>query len=136
MVSVSVLDTSACAAAMRHDPEIEAFLQSRSPGDIALVPPVVAEIEYGIRRLPAGTRKRELLRQELTRLLETIRVLEWTRSSSAQFGEIKAQLERDGTPIDDMDIAIAAVAASHGAAVVTANLVHFSRIAGLSARRW
>jgi predicted nucleic acid-binding protein len=37
-----------------------------------------------------------------------------------KFGEIKAQLERDGTPIDDMDIAIAAVAASHGADIVTA----------------
>jgi tRNA(fMet)-specific endonuclease VapC len=96
----------------------------------------VAEIEYGIRRLEAGTRKRELLERELSRLVETIRVLEWTGASSVQFGEIKAQLERDGTPIDDMDIAIAAVAVSHGAEVVTANLVHFSRIATLKTRTW
>jgi len=60
---------------MRHDPEIETFLRSRAPGEVALVPPVVAEIEYGIRRLEAGTRKRVLLERELHRLLETIRVV-------------------------------------------------------------
>ena len=135
-MTVSVLDTSACAAAMRHDPEIEAFLRSRVPGDVALVPPVVAEIEYGIRRLDAGSRKRTLLERELRRLLESLRVLEWTGESSVQFGEIKAQLERDGASIDDMDVAIAAVALSHGAEVVTANLVHFSRIPTLTSRHW
>lgn len=134
-MSVSVLDTSACAALMRHDPQIEAFLRSLAPGDVALVPPVVAEIEYGIRRLEAGSRKRALLERELTRLLETIQVLEWTGESSVQFGEIKAQLERDGTPIDDMDVAVAAIALSHGAEVVTASLAHFSRIGTLTARR-
>ena len=135
-MSVFVLDTSACAALMRHDPEIEAFLRSLAPGDVALVPPVVAEIEYGIRRLEEGTRKRELLERELARLLLTIRVLEWNSVSSVQFGEIKAQLERNGTPIDDMDVAIAAVAVSHGTEVVTANLVHFSRISTLTVRKW
>ncbi len=135
-MTVSVLDTSACAAAMRHDPEMETFLRSRAPGEVALVPPVVAEIEYGIQRLEADTRKRVLLERELSRLLETIRVLEWTNESSVRFGAIKSQLEHDGTPIDDMDIAIAAVAASHGAEIVTANLAHFSRITTLTSRHW
>jgi len=121
---------------MRHDEAIEDFLRSRAPGEVALVPPVVAEIEYGIQRLEAGTRKRLLLERELHRLLDMIRLLEWTGESSVRFGEIKAQLERDGTPIDDMDIAIAAVAVSHGADVVTANLNHFSRITALASRHW
>jgi tRNA(fMet)-specific endonuclease VapC len=68
--------------------------------------------------------------------MESLRVLEWTAESSVQFGEIKAQLEGDGEPVDDMDVAIAAVASSHGAEVVTASLVHFSRIATLTSRHW
>lgn len=132
----SVLDTSACAAAMRHDPDMMDFLRARAPGDVFLVPPVVAEIEYGIRRLPVGIRKRQLLERELSALLATIRVLDWSADSSIQFGEIKSQLEKDGTPIDDMDIAIAAVAVSHGAEVVTANEAHFSRITTLVSRHW
>lgn len=38
---------------------------------------------------------------------------------------MKAHLERTGALIDDFDAAIAAIAAAHGAVVVTANLVHF-----------
>lgn len=63
---------------MVHDDGTETLLRSLAPGAVALVPPVVAEIEYGICRLEAGTRERQLL-------------------------------ERDATPIDDMDMAIAAV---------------------------
>ncbi|MEX2442623.1 MAG: type II toxin-antitoxin system VapC family toxin [Alkalispirochaeta sp.] len=135
-MTVTVLDTSACAAVMRRDPAMEAFLHEHNPGDLALVPPVVAEIEYGIRRLPAETRKRTLLEQERDRLLELLRILEWTPEASRTFGTVKAQLESAGTPIDDMDVAIAAVAMSHGASLVTANLVHFSRITGLEVRHW
>lgn len=121
---------------MRRDPEIESFLRSRAPGEVALVPPVVAEIEYGIQRLEVGTRKRALLERELRRVSETIRVLEWTDDSSVHFGSIEAQLERDGSMIDDMDIAVAAVATSHGAEIITANLAHFSRITSLASRHW
>ena len=109
---ISVLDTTAFSAAMRQEEGIVAFLRSRSPGDIATVPPVVAEIEYGIQRLKAGSRRRELLEHHKGRLLDAVRVLDWLPDSSIRFGRIKAELERIGTPIDDMDVAIAAVAMS------------------------
>jgi predicted nucleic acid-binding protein len=48
----------------------------------------------------------------------------------------RAGLERDGEMIDDFDVAIAAIAMSHDAGVVTANLAHFSRVRGLSCRHW
>ena len=131
-----VLDTTALSAAMRYEEELTAFLRERRPGDVATVPPAVAEIEYGIRRLPAGSRKRKLLEAERSRLLGTIRVLEWTPEASERFGAIKAHLERAGTPIDDLDVAIAAVAMAHGAAVVTANVVHFAHVPDLTVRHW
>jgi predicted nucleic acid-binding protein len=52
------------------------------------------------------------------------------------FGSIKAGLEQSGEMIDDFDVAIAAIAMSHDAVVLTANLVHFSRVRGLSCRHW
>lgn len=132
---IRVLDTTAFAAAMRNDSSIVAFLRSCRPGRIAVVPPVVAEIEYGIQRLEPG-RKRELLEGQQGRLLSVIRTLEWTAEASAQFGRIKSTLERAGSLIDDFDIAIAAIALAHEAEVVTANLVHFKRIEGLRCRHW
>jgi len=65
-----------------------------------------------------------------------VKVLPWTAESSRLFGSIKAGLERSGELIDDFDIAIAAIAMSHDAGVLTANLAHFRRVPGLSANHW
>lgn len=130
------LDTSALFAAMRYEEEMTRFLGSLRPGYVATVPPAVAEIEYGIARLEPGSRKRSLLEAQKERLLSTIAVLEWTSEASEHFGVMKSALERAGELIDDFDLAIAAVAAAHRATVVTANLVHFTRVPGLSVRHW
>ena len=133
---IRVLDTTAFSAAMRREPGMLEFLRTRRPGDLATVPPVVAEIEYGIRRLEPRSRRRVLLEAERDKLLGAMTVLPWTDDSSRRFGACKAQLERDGVPVDDFDIAIGAIALSHDAEVVTANLPHFGRFEGLACRHW
>jgi tRNA(fMet)-specific endonuclease VapC len=133
---ITVLDTTAFAAAMRNEPGMVSFLRARRPGATATVPPVVAEIEYGIRRMEAGSRRRRALERERDRLLSVVGVLPWLPDASARFGEIKAVLESSGQLIEDLDIAIAAIAMSHGAQVLTANLPHFSRITGLASLHW
>jgi tRNA(fMet)-specific endonuclease VapC len=133
---MDVLDTTAVSAAMRNESAMAEFLKSRQPGDVAVVPPVVAEIEYGIQRLEPGSRKRSLLSDRKTKLFAAIRVLDWIPQASVHFGSIKAALERTGRLIDDFDIAVAAIALAHDARVITANLPHFARIEGLRSRHW
>ena len=133
---ITVLDTTAFSAAMRREPDILEFLRAHQPGDLATVPPVVAEIEYGIQRLEPGSRRRVLLEAERDKLLGAMTVLPWTDDSSRMFGACKAQLERDGVPVDDFDIAVGAIALSHDAEVVTANLPHFAHFEGLACRHW
>ncbi len=55
---------------------------------------------------------------------------------SEAFGDIKALLERKGTPIEDFDVAIAAHARVRDAILVTANLVHMVRVPGLRVEDW
>ena len=120
---------------MRQEPVLVELLKSLPPGEVATVPPVVAEIEYGIQRIAVSARKRTLLELERDRLLGVVKILPWTAEASRLLGSIKAGLEPDGElgeSIDDCDIAIAAIAMSHDARVLTANLAHFSRISGLS----
>lgn len=133
---IFVLDTTAFSAAMRNEPEMVEFLQKFNPGNIRVVPPVVAEIEYGIARIFASTKKYLLLSAQKERLLKVIKVLPWIPESSEYFGKIKAELENSGNLIDDFDIAIASIAMSHSVHVVTANLSHFKRIEGLSCQHW
>lgn len=132
---ISVLDTSAFSAAMRNEPEMVDFLRSLRPGQVAAVPPVVAEIEYGIQRLAQGKR-RNLLARRQERLLAAIRLLDWIPEASVRFGAIKSSLEQSGQIILDFDVAIASIAVAHGARLITANLAHFQRIEGLTCRHW
>ncbi len=112
------------------------FLRERKPGDVATAPPVVAEIEYGVRRLPPDSRRRVLLERERDRILHVVPQLNWIPDVAASFGQIKAELEVAGSPIDDFDVLIAAFAYAHDCDVITANLVHFSRIQSVSSRHW
>jgi tRNA(fMet)-specific endonuclease VapC len=133
---MDLLDTTAFSAAMRNEDEMVEYLQARRPGTIAVAPPVMAEIAYGLHRLERTSRARALLEDQRDRLLGQLRILDWDQPSSQYFGEIKASLERTGQLIDDVDIAVAAIARAHGARVITANLVHFRRIEELESRHW
>jgi len=131
-----VLDTTAFSAVMRRDAGLLRLLRSYRPVDIATVPPVVAEIQFGIKRLDSSSKKCLLLMSERDRLLSVIDVLPWQPESSEKYGYIKADLERRGKPIDDFDIAIAAIAMTHKCGVITANLKHFERINDLECKSW
>ena len=61
---------------------------------------------------------------------------DWTETAAHQFGRQKASLERAGTPVGDMDIIIASVALSLGAAVATTNARDFRRMAELVVEDW
>lgn len=131
-----VLDTSAFSAAMRREAELLEFLKRHPPRNIVTVPPVIAEIQYGLERLNKSTKKYLLLKSEKDRWLSVISVLPWRPESSDSFGRIKADLEYRGELIDDFDIAIAAIASSHKCAVITSNLKHFRRVKDLECITW
>jgi len=131
-----VLDTTAFSAAMRRDVALLKLLREVRPGDIVTVPPVVAEIQYGIERLNPSTKKCLLLKSERDRLLSIIKVLPWSSDASNHFGKIKAHLEQLGNMIDDFDIAIGAIAIAHKCGVITTNQSHFKRIKHLECKNW
>lgn len=131
-----VLDTTAFSAAMRRDSSLLKLLKYFRPGDIVTVPPVVAEIQYGIERLNSTSRMCLLLKSERDRILSVIKVLSWSSEASIHFGKIKADLEQLGKMIDDFDIAIGAIAMAHNCGVITSNQVHFKRIKNLEIKSW
>jgi tRNA(fMet)-specific endonuclease VapC len=102
-----LLDTNAVSALMKGDERVVKRLRTLSKGEAAIPQPAIAEITYGIERLPRSKRRShledrfELVRSELARSL-------WTDAVSEQFGLIKAALERKGRRIEDFDAAIAA----------------------------
>jgi tRNA(fMet)-specific endonuclease VapC len=130
-----VLDTNAVSALMKGTPPVVERLAASTPAEVAIPQPVLAEIAFGIERLPRSKRRTslqarfDLVSAELPRA-------EWTDAVSQAFGRIKAMLERRGTRIEDFDAAIAAHALSLEATLVTANLDHMVRVPGLRVEDW
>ncbi len=130
-----VLDTNVVSALMRGDAHVLERLRRTSKEEVAIPHPVLAEIAYGIERLPRSARKRRLVARFGLVRAEIARV-SWSDEISDAFGAVKAALERRGERIEDFDVAIAAHALAHRATLVTANGKHMSRVAGLVVEDW
>lgn len=130
-----VLDTNAVSALMKGDERVLRRLRTLNRGEAAIPQLAIAEIAYGIERLPRSKRRSaledrfNLVRTELARS-------PWTDTVSERFGSIKAALERKGQRIEDFDAAIAAHALAEGAILVTANLDDMTRVADLTVEDW
>ncbi len=86
-----------------------------------------------------GAYKSQKVAANLARLKMIERNMEIISSdekSAEIFGMIKADLEKQGTPLDDFDIMIASCALVHNLTLVTNNIKHFKRIDGLRLVNW
>ena len=131
-----VLDTNVVSALMHRMPGALSRLRVSEPVDVVLCSPVAAEIHYGLSRLSSGSRRRDVLGDEYTRLRDAVAWVDWTEAAASEFGRQKALLEARGAPIEDMDIAIGSVALVLGARVATYNARHLERLEGLSIDDW
>ncbi|MET0591088.1 MAG: type II toxin-antitoxin system VapC family toxin [Polyangiaceae bacterium] len=130
-----VLDTNAISALMKGEPHVIARLQAMERSSIGIPGPVIAEIAYGIERLPRSKR-REALQERFDLIRTEIGRVPWTDAVSEHFGAIKAAIERRGRRIEDFDAAIAAHALAEDAVLVTANLDDMKRVPGLTVEDW
>ena len=125
-----VLDTDHCVAILRGrlDPRAHA-----GPGDaLAVTVLTVAELTHGAHR--SSRAADNLMRVDA--LLAAVNVLDFDEASARLFGALKARLEVEGRPIDDIDLQIACVALRHAAELATHNARQFGRVPGLISVDW
>jgi len=88
----------------------------------------IAELRFGIERLPTGTRRNRLdvwLREELPLRFES-RILPVTAAVAEAWGQVLARSQATGHPISIMDGFLAATAEVHRLTMVTRNVSDFS----------
>lgn len=97
--------------------------------------PVVAlfELRYGYARSDRRVESDRLLAEFLA---PGIAILPFEAEDAAHAGDIRADLERKGTPIGYYDYLIAAQARRRSATLVTANSREFARVPGLLLADW
>jgi tRNA(fMet)-specific endonuclease VapC len=94
---------------------------------------VLFELCYGVAKSERRERNAERLADFLS---DVITVLPFEPADAQEAGEIRAQLERTGTPIGPYDLLIAAQARQRNALLVTANMREFTRVVGLKVEDW
>lgn len=101
------------------------------------LPKALSVITYG--ELVFGCRKSRYVVENLakvTRLAESYPIIDVTRSVTECFGEVKAFLEKSGTPLDNFDLLIGCTALTMNYAIVTNNVKHYQKIPGLKVVNW
>jgi toxin FitB len=123
-----ILDTNVVSELMRPDPapQVAGWVRHRDRRELCTTSITLAEIRYGIARLPDGRRKQTLLAtaSDIFRTFED-QVLPVDTAAAEQYAVVASNRERAGKPIGGFDALIAAVCRSRGAALATRNLSDF-----------
>lgn len=117
------------------DPGVLAKLGEHG-GECAISAQVWHELRYGVGRLPRGKR-RNLLEAFLRDVVyPTLPVLAYDERAAEWLADERIRLEKAGKQAPTADGQIAAVAATNGIPVVTANVSDFSIFKGLAVHNW
>jgi tRNA(fMet)-specific endonuclease VapC len=128
-----VLDTNACIRVLNGtSPSLIEHLRAVPRSLVRLSSVVKAELFYGARR---STRTAENLRV-LEQFFDTIASLPFDDRCAAEYGLLRDELDRAGTPIGPNDLMIAATARAHRSILVTHSVREFSRVAELRIEDW
>ena len=132
-MALYMLDTDICSYVMkRSSPALLDRLANVPVQDVCMSVVTKAELLYGVRISPHGTRDGRALRG----LLTYVEVLDFLEEAAEDYADIRADLKRRGAVIGANDLFIAAHARSLDLTLVTNNTGEFSRVEGLALENW
>ncbi len=127
-----LLDTDTLIYSLKGEPAVLANFKKH-----AAAPKAVSVITYG--ELVFGAQGSQRITENLAkvyRLKEIFPLVDVTPAIMDIFGALKADLRKNGTPVDDFDLLIGATALTIGYCVVTNNERHYAKIPGLEVVNW
>jgi len=128
-----LLDTNTCIKLLnRKESRVSRRFAIQAPHEIALSSVVKAELLYGARHSMQVEENLSLLRSFFAPLVS----LPFDDRCAEEYGQIRADLRRQGRPIGPNDLLIAATARAFDAILVTHNTAEFGRVAGLRMEDW
>jgi len=129
---VYALDTNTVVDFFRSNGRVAERLLATPPVEVAIPSIVLYELEVGIERSGNVERRREQLRELVTRST----LLAFGAREAETSSRLRTELERRGEPIGPLDTLIAGTALAHGATLVTHNTKEFGRVPGLRVDDW
>ena len=93
---------------------------------------VASELFFGVEKSKFKAHNEKALHK----MLDSLVIYDFGLKEARIYAEIRANLERDGQLIGNMDMLISAVALANGLILVSNNEREFNRITGLKVENW
>ena len=127
-----LLDTNMAGLVIRGNfPQVRQRLLKVPMPDVGISVVTEAELRFGVARLPKATR----LKTAIDEFLLRVEILPWDSQASQHYARIRALLEREGIPLGNLDVMIAAQALAAECILVT-NDQGFHRVKKLKIEDW
>ena len=127
-----LLDTDTCIYALKQRAAVLERMLSRSRADVAISIISKAELRTGAAKSTSPAKTLRLVEN----FLRPLAIVEFTSSDATSYANVRAKLERAGTPIGPLDTLIAAQALGRKLILVSNNEREFGRVAGLRVENW
>ena len=127
-----VLDTNTIIYFFKGMGHVSNMLFQKPPNSIGIPTIVLYELEVGIAKSVAPEKRME----QLEALTAIVTILPFGIDEVKFAANIRANLEKVGTPIGPYDVLIAATALTNNDILVTRNTKEFARIEGLQLENW
>jgi len=130
---IVMLDTNTCIALIKRKPvhTLQQFSEYQV-GDIGISAVTLAELRYGVSK----SQHQATNQAALDEFIMPLEVAAFDEPATDAYGELRAALEKQGTPIGPLDTMIAAHALSLGVTLVTNNTREFNRAPKLAVVDW
>jgi tRNA(fMet)-specific endonuclease VapC len=116
MPGLYLLDTNTVSYVIKGNiPRVQVRLAKVPPARIAISVVTEAELRFGVASRPEARHLRIAVEEFLLR----VSILSWDSLSAQHYADLRASLERAGTPIGNLDLMIAAQAIAVDAVLVT-----------------
>jgi len=127
-----LLDTDIIIYSLKGNENVMSNLELHMEAQLGITIITLMELYYGAYK----SQKPAANIAKIKTLENSLSIISISRESGEIFGMLKADLENNGTPLDDFDIIIAACALTNNMTLVTNNLRHFKRIEGIKLENW
>jgi tRNA(fMet)-specific endonuclease VapC len=127
-----MLDTNICIYVMKNYPQDLREKFNSLAERLCISSITLGELYYGAEK--SARRADNLIAVE--HFVARLDVLPFDAKAAAHYGQVRAELERAGTPCGPHDMQIGGHARSQGLIIVTNNMREFSRMKGIRVENW
>ena len=128
-----MLDTNFCIYIIKQKPpDVLVRFKQTEISRIAISSITLSELLYGVSK----SSKPEQNFMALTQFVAPLEILPFGSEAAQYYGDLRAHLERQGTPVGPLDMLIAAHALSIAGTLVTNNEKEFVRVPHLKTNNW